>query len=182
MSDTLRALQAALAGHGYSPGPIDGLWGARTRAAMAAVIDAAGRPGAASTAAQSAPALEWDARSAKALEGVHPDLARVMVQARQRSLVPFIITEGLRTPQRQAQLVKAGASQTLNSRHLTGHAVDVAALVGGKVSWDWPLYSRIAEAVKAAASDLGVPIVWGGDWKTFKDGPHYELNRKTYPA
>jgi peptidoglycan L-alanyl-D-glutamate endopeptidase CwlK len=92
------------------------------------------------------------------------------------------VTEGLRTKERQRQLVAAGASRTMNSRHLTGHAVDVAALVGGKVRWDWPLYAVIAEHMKAAARELGVAIVWGGDWKSFRDGPHVELDRKRYPA
>lgn len=91
------------------------------------------------------------------------------------------MTEGLRSPERQARLVKAGASKTLKSRHLTGHAVDLAAIVDGKIRWDWPLYFKIAEAMKAAAKEENVSIVWGGDWK-MKDGPHFELSRKVYPA
>lgn len=121
------------------------------------------------------------ARSRARLQGVHPDLVRVVERAIQLTPVDFTVTEGLRDAKRQAQLVAAGASRTMNSRHLTGHAVDVAALVGGKVSWDWPLYGRIAAAFKAAAAELGVPIVWGGDWPRFRDGPHFELDRRTYP-
>lgn len=121
------------------------------------------------------------ARSRARLQGVHPDFVRVVERAIQLTPVDFTVTEGLRDAKRQAQLVAAGASRTMNSRHLTGHAVDVAALVGGKVSWDWPLYGRIAEAFKAAAAELGVPIVWGGDWARFRDGPHFELDRRTYP-
>jgi peptidoglycan L-alanyl-D-glutamate endopeptidase CwlK len=68
----------------------------------------------------------------------------------------------------------------MNSRHLTGHAVDLVAYVGSEVRWDWPLYHKIADAMKRAANSLGVPIVWGGDWRTFKDGPHFELDRKVY--
>lgn len=124
-----------------------------------------------------------DVRSEKALAGVHPDLVKVVRKAWQaleekpdRGL-SFIVTEGLRTREKQAQLLKAGATRTLNSRHLTGHAVDLAATVSGQVRWDWPLYHDLAAAMKAAASELGVPIVWGGDWKTFRDGPHYELPR-----
>ncbi len=75
----------------------------------------------------------------------------------------------------------ARASRTLNSRHLTGHAVNVAALVGRQVRWDWPLYGRIAEAFKAAARELRVPLAWGGDWTRLRDGPHFELDRKAYP-
>lgn len=120
-------------------------------------------------------------KSRARLRGVHPDLVRVVERAIQLTPVDFTVTEGLRDAKRQAQLVEAGASKTMNSRHLTGHAVDVAALIGGKVSWDWPLYGRIAQAFKAAAAELGVPIVWGGDWRTLKDGPHFELDRRTYP-
>jgi peptidoglycan L-alanyl-D-glutamate endopeptidase CwlK len=120
-----------------------------------------------------------DARSERNLIGVHPDLVKVIRRAAKSG--GFIVTEGLRTKARQAQLVKAGASKTMNSRHITGHAIDVAAVVNGEVRWDWPLYSAIAKTVKAAAKDLGVPIIWGGDWKSFRDGPHFELDRKAYP-
>jgi len=120
-------------------------------------------------------------RSKDRMKGVHPDLVKVIELAITKSEVDFVVTEGLRSKDRQIQLVAAGASKTLNSRHITGHAVDLAALVGGSVRWDWPLYDRIAMAVKAAAADLDVPIVWGGDWKSFKDGPHFELNRNKYP-
>jgi peptidoglycan L-alanyl-D-glutamate endopeptidase CwlK len=115
------------------------------------------------------------------MKGVHPALVAVMEAAIRRSSVDFMITEGLRTPARQAAMVRAGASRTLKSRHLTGHAVDVAALVEGKVRWDWPLYPRIAQAVKAAAAAQGTAIVWGGDWPTLRDGPHFELDRKVFP-
>ncbi|MDQ1154014.1 M15 family metallopeptidase [Brevundimonas sp. SORGH_AS_0993] len=120
-------------------------------------------------------------RSRARLVGVHPALAAVVEAAIARSAVDFIVTEGLRTPERQAALVRAGASRTLKSRHLSGHAVDVAALVEGRVRWDWPLYGRIAEAFKAAAQALDTPIVWGGDWPTLRDGPHFELDRRTFP-
>lgn len=120
-------------------------------------------------------------RSRDRLKGVHPDLVAVVEAAIQRTPVDFMVTEGLRTPARQAQLVRAGASRTLNSRHLTGHAVDVAAWVGGEVRWDWPLYPRIAEAFKAAAIATGAPLIWGGDWPRLRDGPHFELDRGAYP-
>lgn len=120
-------------------------------------------------------------RSLNHLEGVHPDLVRVVKLAIQSSEIDFVVLEGVRTKQRQAQLLKAGASQTMNSRHITGHAVDLGAWINKEVRWDWPLYHKIAKAMKQAATDLNVQIVWGGDWRTFKDGPHYELDRKTYP-
>ncbi len=119
-------------------------------------------------------------RSRTRLRGVHSDLVAVVEAAILRTEVDFMVTEGLRDSARQALLVKAGASRTLNSRHLTGHAVDVAALIEGQVRWDWPLYGRIAEAFKTAARDLGVPLTWGGDWTRLKDGPHFELDRRAY--
>lgn len=116
------------------------------------------------------------------LIGVHPDLVRVVERAAQITPLDFIITEGKRTMARQRELVKAGASQTFNSRHLTGHAIDVAARVGGQIRWDWPLYYKLAEAFKKAAEELQVAIEWGGDWKSFKDGPHFQLSAKRYPS
>ncbi len=118
-------------------------------------------------------------RSLERLQGVHPDLVAVVKRAITLSEIDFTVTEGLRTKERQAQLVKSGASRTMNSRHVTGHAVDLAAWVEG-IRWDWPLYPKLAAAMKQAASELGVAIIWGGDWRTFKDGPHFELDRRVY--
>lgn len=120
-------------------------------------------------------------RSLSRLEGVHPRLVALAREAIALSPVDFMISEGLRTPQRQIALVRAGASRTKYSRHLTGHAIDVAAMVDGQVRWDWPLYPRIAAAFKAAAVRHGTAIVWGGDWPTLRDGPHFELDRKAFP-
>ena len=125
--------------------------------------------------------FKLSARSLSKLKGVHPDLVKVVHRAIELTPVDFGVTEGLRSVARQRQLVAAGASRTMKSRHLTGHAVDVVAYVGGKVAWDWPLYGRIAEAMKAAATELGVPIEWGGDWRSFKDGPHFQLPSAAYP-
>lgn len=120
-------------------------------------------------------------RSRSRLRGVHPSLVAVVERAIALTPVDFMVTEGVRSLQRQAELVRSGASRTLNSRHLTGHAVDLAALVDGQVRWDWPLYPRIADAMKAAAAEHGVALIWGGDWKRLRDGPHFELDRRTYP-
>ena len=120
-------------------------------------------------------------RSIERLQGVHPDLVRVVERAIDLTPVDFTVLEGLRSPERQQTLVASGASQTLNSRHITGHAVDLGAWVDNQVDWSWPLYAKIANAMKAAANELGVSIVWGGDWRTFKDGPHFELDRRFYP-
>lgn len=116
-----------------------------------------------------------DQKSKEKLKGVDERLVQVVELAFQHSKVPFIITEGLRTKERQAALVKQGASKTMNSKHLVGKAVDLAPLVDGKVRWDWPLFYPLADAMKAAAALLNVSIVWGGDWKRFPDGPHFEL-------
>lgn len=120
-------------------------------------------------------------RSRQRLVGVHPDLVKVVERAIQITRVDFSVTEGLRSRERQQQLVKAGASQTQRSRHLTGHAVDLAAWVGNEIRWDWPLYDTIADAMKRAARELEIPIEWGGDWKSLKDGPHFQLPWVSYP-
>lgn len=121
-------------------------------------------------------------KSLDRLSGVHPDLVAVVKRAIEITEVDFAVLEGVRSKARQEQLLKAGASQTMRSRHLTGHAVDLGAYVGGSVRWDWPLYDKIALAMKAAALELQVAIEWGGDWKSFKDGPHFQLTWEEYPA
>lgn len=118
-----------------------------------------------------------DERSLKRLEGVHPKLVRLIRSFAKQSPQQFIVTEGLRTPERQRQLVEAGASRTMNSKHLTGRAVDLAVVLDGEVRWDWPLYRQLADNLKAHASKTGVRIVAGADWTTFRDGPHFELHK-----
>ena len=118
-------------------------------------------------------------RSLNNLKGVHPALVSVVHRAIQVTPVDFVVTEGLRSVTRQKELFAAGASWTMNSRHLTGHAVDLAAWVG-EVRWDWSLYDKLAFAMKLAAEEQGVDLVWGGDWQK-RDGPHYELSRRAYP-
>ena len=126
---------------------------------------------------------KWSERSLGNLAGVHPDLRAVMDRALQTSPVDFSVIEGLRTQARQAELVRIGASKTMNSRHLTGHAVDLLPIgPDGKGAFAWPLYYKLAPAVKQAAKELGVDIDWGGDWTSFKDGPHFQLSWGTYPA
>ena len=120
-------------------------------------------------------------RSLDRLQGVHPDLVAVVKRAIELTTVDFMVLEGLRTKERQAELVAAGASQTTNSRHITGHAVDLGAIVGGKLRWDWPLYPSINTAMRQAATELKVALEWGGDWRTLRDGPHWQLSRKVYP-
>ena len=121
-------------------------------------------------------------RSVKNLQGVHPDLVRVIYRANELDPDSSVVIAGLRTHSRQAELFARKATRTMKSRHLTGHAVDLMALVNGEGRWDWPLYAELAKTVKEAARIEGVPITWGGDWTSFKDGPHFELPHNKYPA
>lgn len=149
-------------------------------------------------------------KSLSRLNGVHDHMARVVKRAITLSAVDFTVVEGPRSLDRQRDLVASGASQTLNSRHLTGHAVDLAPVVGGIARWDWPLVHRVAVAMRAAGRAEGIPIRWGGAWdvlltetgeqdpeevmeayaarvraagrKPFVDGPHFELPAYLYPA
>ena len=136
----------------------------------------------------------WDSRSSGNLLGVHPDMIRLMNRAREIAPFKFIIVDGLRAIEEQREYVRIGASKTMNSRHLPGrdglsHAVDILPYVDvdrdGKVEsvemYAWPLYYDLAAAVKQAAKDVGVSVEWGGDWTSFKDGPHWQLPASKYP-
>lgn len=136
-------------------------------------------------------------RSLLRLEGVHPDLVRVVKKAAAMSSLDFTVLEGLRTLDRQRKLLAQGASKTLNSRHITGHAVDLGVLIDNSVRWDWGLYLRLGEVMREASLAEKVPIRWGGTWKllsaingpitakilsrSFPDGPHFEIDPKKYP-
>ena len=112
-------------------------------------------------------------RSKDRMKGVDARLVRLVEQAITETTVDFAVTEGLRTPERQQQLVNDGFSQTMKSKHLTGHAVDLVAIVDGKVSWEKQHYPEIARAMKKAAEEQQINIRWGGDFKSFFDGPHF---------
>lgn len=115
------------------------------------------------------------------LKGVHPDLVRVVVRASQRQA--FFVSEGLRTLERQKELLAAGKSKTLNSRHLTGHAVDLYPISKVPIpQMTLADFKDLAFAMKEAAAAEGVPLNWGGDWRSFVDAPHWELSRAAYPA
>lgn len=130
-----------------------------------------------------------DEINAKRLTGVRQELVAVFKEASLINPFPMRVTCGLRTVTEQKRLVEIGASKTMRSRHLNGHAIDIAALVDvnrdGKITseemFHWPLYPIMAKSMKDAAKKLGVPIEWGGDWKTFKDGPHFQLPWKQFP-
>lgn len=114
----------------------------------------------------------------KNLEGVHPDLVKLFRRgaeiAKADNDLDIGVIEGVRTMARQRRLLAAGATTTLKSRHLTGDAIDVVPIVDGVVRWDWPLYDLIAEAMDKAAAELSIAVEWGGRWRKFRDGPHWQ--------
>lgn len=121
-----------------------------------------------------------DDRSNKNLVNVNEGLISVVLRAHEiieklNNGLGFIVTEGVRTKERQAELYKAGATRTMKSYHLVGKAVDLAATVNGEVRWFQPLYRTLSEAMKQAAKEKNIKITWGGDWVTFKDGPHFQI-------
>lgn len=134
--------------------------------------------------------MKLTSSSEEKLRGVHPDLVRVVRRCAKDWKDPdtgFVVTCGARTLEEQKVLKAKGATQTLRSRHIPadngfGHAVDLACTLNGKIRWDWPLYDKLAKAMKAAAKAEKVPLEWGGDWKTFKDGPHFQLPWDAYPG
>lgn len=126
--------------------------------------------------------IRFTALSETNLVGVHPDLVRVIRLALHYSLVPFSVSEGLRSMARQRELVRSGKSKTLHSRHLTGHAVDLVAMPAGVISREWDYCVHIAVAVRRAARECGVSVEWGGGGETLKDGPHFQLSFQDYPA
>lgn len=136
-------------------------------------------------------------RSQQRLAGVHPDLVRVVHKAAEISTQDFMVLEGVRTLAKQREYFNAGKSKTMNSRHLpkpakgvrgdVSHAIDLAPLIDLDgdgdldVSWNHRDFKPIAAAMKQASAALGVPLTWGGDWRTFVDAPHFELPRAAYP-
>lgn len=176
----VRFVQRALKDRSLYHGEIDGIAGDWTCKAFIAAIGPMSQPPA---EAVNIAKQDFDARSLKNLKGVHDDLVAVMQRALQLSPIPFVVIEGLRTIERQRQLVAQGASKTMRSRHLTGHAVDIVPLrTDGSIAFDWPLYDKLLPHVKAAARELGVDITLGAEWTTFRDGPHVELSWGSYPA
>ena len=185
---------------GFTGAAVDGIRGPKTNAALFEVADQ-GRLTVAQALVIIKPAdITVPIASSENIAGVHPDLQKVIAETRSRSAVPFDVIEGVRSKERQAQLVKIKASKTHDSRHLTGHAVDLWPKVpatGKRLPSDaafpkgsaeakaadarlWADLRKIAATVKAVAKEHGVQIEWGGDWGW--DAPHFQLNRKAYPA
>ena len=96
------------------------------------------------------------ARSKQRLKGVHEDLIKVVERAIEITKVDFGVTEGLRTTETQRKYVETGKSQTMESKHLTGDAVDLVAYIDGQVSWELNLYDNLADAMKQAAIEKNV--------------------------
>ena len=134
--------------------------------------------------------MKLNSASYAKLRGVHSDLVRVVMRCAAdwaEKDTGFIVTCGVRTLEEQKILKAKGASKTLRSRHIPAangyaHAVDLACFIKDQVRWDWPLYDRLAKRMKAAAKAEQVPLEWGGDWVTFKDGPHFQMPWKQYPG
>lgn len=220
MSSYIRQIQANLKQAGLYQGDIDGIAGALT---VKAVSEAIAR-GLVTDKVQCAVAehhrsspelvetLVEDAKktsgfalstaSINRLIGVNNSLIAVVKHALNVSSQDFCVLEGLRTKERQAALVRKGASKTMQSKHITGHAVDLAPVINGEVSWDWKYFYPLASAMREAAKALDVQIRWGGAWnvllnntstpttelvkdyvalckregrKAFTDGPHFEM-------
>ena len=122
--------------------------------------------------------------------GVHPDLVAVVRRAAELGPVWFIVTEGVRALVRQKQLVAEGKSRTMRSRHLTGHAIDLAVwedrdadkvVDADEISWKFPQYEALNRVMQTAAQEFRIPIEWGGSWVGFRDGPHWQLPWARYP-
>lgn len=133
-----------------------------------------------------------NARDLERLKGVDTLLASVTLQVIRRHSVECHVSEGLRTAARQRELVAAGKSKTLDSKHLTGHAVDLIVMTGGKPDWSPKAYTELARTFAQVALEFGIPIRWGGSWRwisgpnchdypflaaKFFDGPHFETER-----
>lgn len=126
-------------------------------------------------------------RSQQRLAGLHPDLVRVILRAADFCSIEFMVVEGMRTLAKQKEYFAAGKSKTMKSRHLNGHAVDLAPMVDldgdgdTELSWNPRDFHPIALAMKFASNELKVPIEWGGDWTSFVDMPHFQLPWAKYP-
>ncbi|MFZ8015727.1 M15 family metallopeptidase [Fusobacterium watanabei] len=118
---------------------------------------------------------KFSERSKSKLSTVDIRLQNLMNMAIKESPYDFGITEGIRTLKRQKDLFVEGKTKTLKSYHLVGKAVDIKIYVNGKITWDFKYYKEVADHIKEVARKLGYVITWGGDWKTFKDGPHFQI-------
>ena len=139
-------------------------------------MDATGRTG---RTGHSGSGFVFSSRSLDVLAGVTPPLRQVATQALEISRIDFAVISGRRNRAQQRALVEAGKSLTMQSRHLTGEALDVVALdpASGRADWSRAGLMEVAIAFHEAASRLGIRIAWGGSWRHFEDCPHIELRR-----
>lgn len=115
-------------------------------------------------------------RSVNNMKGINPKLQVIIGLMLDRSPYDFIVTEGLRTEERQRMLVDTGKSKTMKSYHLRGNAFDIAIInEKGNVTWDSKYYKEFADVVYKLASRLGFSVTWGGSWRSFKDCPHFQV-------
>lgn len=142
--------------------------------------------------------FRFSRRSERNLKGVHPDLVAVAHEALRISTKDFVVIDGVRTIQEQRLLVSKGKSQTMKSRHISGHAIDI---VPYPISWDFDDFYPLGNAFIQASQNLNIPLRWGGNWRqqdlrewkgtaeglvrnytgTFYDLPHFELPTRYYP-
>lgn len=123
-------------------------------------------------------AWKFGKKSLERLAGIKGPLQTLAKSSITYSPFDFSITCGLRTVEEQKVLVATGKSKTMKSKHLTGDAFDIAVFdENGKLTWDFKYYKKVAAHIKKEADKLGIKIVWGGDWKSFIDGPHFELGK-----
>lgn len=138
--------------------------------------------------------IQLNAASKQKLKGVHPDLVKVVEKCAAISDVQFLVTCGARSMADQRKAVMGGFSTTMHSRHIPGghdklaHAVDIAPIVAGKIPWNIGIskqkawWLKLRSYMQQAAKAEGIEIEWGGDWKKFKDYPHFQLSWEKYPG
>jgi len=131
--------------------------------------------------------VDFSPQSLQRLQGVNPLLQQLMMETERRAEqagVNIEVTEGMRDRARQAELVSQGASQTMNSRHLAGNAVDIHVTnPDGSANWDFDAYGPVADIAKTVASEMGIPdFVWGGDWASLRDGVHFQVGGPSAPS
>ena len=119
--------------------------------------------------------MELSKLSLERLVGVDERLKAVVIECAARCPFPFNVSEGLRTVEQQREYVKQGKSRTMNSKHLTGKAVDLYPLTMNRKQVDWSRFEDLADLMFQVAKDQDTEIVWGGNWKTLVDKCHFEL-------
>lgn len=199
---TVKNMQATMKLHGFYDGEANGVWDDKSHASFYSIVEAASNKSAKPLIQEQEQKYKLSATSLQKLKGVHPDLAKVVNRAIQITEMDFAVNEGLRTIEQQRKYYNDGKSQTMQSNHLTGRAVDLVPTPNGKMDWnDWSNYYVMVESMQKAAEELNVKVRWGGCWeiingktgnpkswvdaygarkrkegkKVFTDGPHFEL-------